>query len=77
MVQIALAYLLVTYGLRRVPALDASLLLLVETALNPLWTWLLLAEVPSMAALAGGAVIIGATVLETIVATRGPTAEAA
>jgi drug/metabolite transporter (DMT)-like permease len=76
-VQIALAYLLVTYGLRRVPALDASLLLLVETALNPLWTWLLLAEVPSAAALAGGAVIVGATVLQTVVATRAPAAEAA
>ncbi len=76
-VQIGLAYLLVTYGLRRVPALDASLLLLVETALNPLWTWLLLAEVPSAAALAGGAVIIGATVLQTIVATRAPAAEPA
>lgn len=76
-VQIALAYLLVTYGLRRVPALDASLLLLVETALNPLWTWLLLSEVPSGAALAGGAVIIGATMLQTIVATRSPAAEPA
>jgi DME family drug/metabolite transporter len=76
-VQIALAYLLVTYGLRRVPALDASLLLLVETALNPLWTWLLLAEVPSTAAMAGGAVIIGATVLQTIVAARTPTLESA
>jgi drug/metabolite transporter (DMT)-like permease len=75
-VQIALAYLLVAYGLRRVPALDASLLLLVETALNPLWTWLLLAEVPSTAALAGGAVIISATVLQTILATRAPTPEA-
>jgi drug/metabolite transporter (DMT)-like permease len=76
-VQIAVAYMLVTYGLRRVPALDASLLLLVETALNPLWTWLLLAEVPSVTALAGGAVIIGATVLQTIVAARAPTVEPA
>jgi drug/metabolite transporter (DMT)-like permease len=76
-VQIALAYLLVTYGLRRVPALDTSLLLLIETSLNPLWTWLLLAEVPSLAALAGGAVIIGATAMQAVVATRAPTAEAA
>jgi drug/metabolite transporter (DMT)-like permease len=75
-VQIALAYLLVTYGLRRVPALDASLLLLIETALNPLWTWLLLAEVPSALALAGGAVIIGATALQTVTAARAPLAEA-
>lgn len=59
--QIGVAYLLVTAGLRRVPALDASLLLLVETALNPVWSWWFLAEVPSALALAGGAVIIAAT----------------
>lgn len=69
-VQIALAYLLVDYGLKRVPALDASLLLLVETALNPVWTWLLMGEVPAAVAIAGGAVIIGATVLQTINAAR-------
>jgi DME family drug/metabolite transporter len=76
-VQIALAYLLVTYGLRRVPALDTSLLLLIETALNPLWTWLLLSEVPSSMALAGGVVIIGATILQTVAASRSTTPEPA
>lgn len=72
-IQIALAYLLVAGGLRRVPALDASLLLLVETSLNPLWTWLLLSETPSMAALAGGGLIIGATALQALLANRQPT----
>ena len=61
--QIGLAYLLVTSGLRHVPVLAASLLLLIETALNPVWTWLLLGEVPSAAAVAGGAIIVGATAL--------------
>lgn len=60
--QIAGAYLLVTKGLRHVPALETSLLLLAETALNPLWTWLLLGEVPATLALAGGALIILATI---------------
>jgi drug/metabolite transporter (DMT)-like permease len=59
--QIGLAYLLITKGLRRVTALEASLLLLIETACNPVWTWLLLREVPSIGSLAGGALIIGAT----------------
>lgn len=63
-IQIALAYILVTRGLRHVPALDASLLLLVETACNPVWSWLLLGEVPSMWALAGGVLIVAATVLQ-------------
>jgi drug/metabolite transporter (DMT)-like permease len=73
-VQIGLAYLLVAGGLRRVPALDASLLLLVETSFNPLWTWMLLAERPSPAAILGGVVIIGATAAQALVAARRPRA---
>lgn len=73
-VQIGLAYLLVAGGLRRVPALDASLLLLVETSFNPLWTWLLLAEQPSGGAVLGGVVIIGATAAQAIVSARRPSA---
>jgi drug/metabolite transporter (DMT)-like permease len=62
--QIAGAYLLVTRGLREVRALEASLLLLAETALNPVWSWLLLREVPAPLALAGGGLIIMATIAQ-------------
>ncbi len=64
--QIGLAYILVTAGLRRVAALEASLILLVESALNPVWTWWLLRERPTTWALAGGAVIIGATAFQAL-----------
>lgn len=64
--QIGLAYILVTAGLRRVSAMEVSLLLLVETALNPVWTWWLLRERPTAWALAGGAVIIGATAFQAL-----------
>jgi drug/metabolite transporter (DMT)-like permease len=70
--QIGLAYLLITSGLARVPALEASLLLLIETALNPCWTWLLLGEVPSVAAIVGGGIIIVATAVQAITAARRP-----
>lgn len=70
--QIGLAYVFVTTGLARVPALEASLLLLIETALNPCWTWLLLGEVPSAAAVLGGVVIIGATAAQAMVSGRRP-----
>jgi drug/metabolite transporter (DMT)-like permease len=59
--QIALAYVLVTYGIKRVSALEASLLLLVEPVLAPIWAWLWLAEVPAPLALVGGGVVILAT----------------
>ncbi|HZO56795.1 MAG TPA: DMT family transporter [Bryobacteraceae bacterium] len=60
--QLAVAYVLLSRGLRRVPALEASLLLLLEPALNPFWTWLVLRERPSAWAIAGGALILSATI---------------
>jgi DME family drug/metabolite transporter len=64
-VQIGLAYLLLTRGMRHVPALEASLLLLVEPVLNPIWAWILQKEVPEAASLVGGAVILVTTALMT------------
>ena len=63
--QIALAYMLLGRGIRHVSALEASVLLLVEPALNPLWSWVLHAESPSAWALAGAVIIFGATMLRT------------
>ncbi len=59
--QIALAYVLVTRAISHIPALEASVILLLEPALNPLWAWLLQGEVPGIWAMIGGAVILGAT----------------
>ncbi len=69
-VQIGLAYVFLTRGLRRVPALEASLLLLIEPVLNPLWAWWLHGERPGGWALAGGALILTATALHTLGAFR-------
>ncbi|MDX2194461.1 MAG: DMT family transporter [Gemmatimonadales bacterium] len=59
--QIALAYFLLTRGMTQVPALEASLLLLLEPALNPAWSWLLLGERPGAWPAVGGVLILGAT----------------
>ncbi len=59
--QIAVAYVLVTTAISYIPALEASVILLIEPALNPLWAWLMQGEVPGIWALAGGAIILGAT----------------
>lgn len=69
-VQIAVAYALLTRGIRRVGAFEASLLLLVEPVLNPVWTWLVHGEQPGRWALVGGAVIVGATVAKTVIDLR-------
>ncbi len=65
-VQIGLAYLLLTRSLGQVPALEAGLLLMFEPVLAPLWAWMVHGERPSGWALAGGAVILGATAVRTL-----------
>lgn len=64
-VQIGVAYMLLASGIRQVTALEASLLLLVEPAFNPVWSWLVHGEVPGAWALAGAVIIFGATTLRT------------
>ncbi len=59
--QIGLAYVLLTRGMRRVGALEASLLLLAEPALNPVWSWWAHGERPAGLALLGGGVILAST----------------
>jgi len=62
--QIAVAYVFVTSALKHVPALEASLILLIEPVLNPVWAWLFQGERPGAWAVLGGAIIVGSTVLK-------------
>lgn len=49
-----------------VPAPDATLLLMSEIVLGPLWPWLVYDETPTDATLIGGAIILGAVVWLTM-----------
>jgi DME family drug/metabolite transporter len=68
--QIAFAYVLLTRGIGGVPALEASLLLLLEPVLNPVWAWLIHGERPGPRVLAGGGLILAATLLKSWYAAR-------
>jgi drug/metabolite transporter (DMT)-like permease len=65
-VQIGLAYWFFARGLRALPALEVSLLVLLEPVLNPLWTWLLHGERPGLLASAGGAVMVAALAVRAV-----------
>lgn len=65
-VQLGVAYLLFAYGVRRVPAAEASLISTLEPILNPLWVFIGYQETPGPWALAGGAIVIAAVVLRTL-----------
>ena len=65
-IQIGLAYWLFSKGLKRLPALEVSLLVLLEPVLNPLWTWLTAGERPTALASAGGAIMIVALAAQVL-----------
>jgi drug/metabolite transporter, DME family len=70
--QIALAYVFVTNAIRLIPALEASMILLLEPVLNPVWAWVVQRETPGAWALLGGAIILGATTYKSWAESRVP-----
>ena len=64
--QIGLAYVFLSSAVQRLPALEVSLLLLLEPTLNPIWTWIVRGEDPGRWTISGGAVIITATALKAV-----------
>jgi drug/metabolite transporter (DMT)-like permease len=68
--QLALAYVFMTRGMRRLPALEVALILLLEPVLSGVWAWLLHGEQPGPASLAGYVLILGATLSGALLSAR-------
>ena len=66
-VQLGLAYFLFVRGVRRVPAAEASLISMLEPVLNPVWVLIGFGERPGPWAIAGGAIVIAAVAIRTLV----------
>jgi drug/metabolite transporter (DMT)-like permease len=64
--QIGLGFALLTVGARLIPAGEVALITLLEIVLGPIWVWAILSERPSTATLAGGAIVLGAVLLEAL-----------
>lgn len=64
-IQIGLAYVFITKAMPHLRALEVSLLLYVEPALNPVWSWLAHGETVGGLSILGGVLILGATALKT------------
>ena len=73
--QLGLSYLAFTRGVAGTPAIEASLLVLLEPVLNPIWTFLVTGERPGPWALVGGAVVLGATAWRTMAPVLTPRLE--
>jgi drug/metabolite transporter (DMT)-like permease len=58
-VQLGIPYWLFSKGLEQISVQEASLIVLIEPVLNPLWVGLIVGELPSGATLIGGICIVG------------------
>lgn len=54
----AFAFIMLAEGAKRLPAARAALLGLIETPLAPVWAWLVFSEMPTVATVLGGALIL-------------------
>jgi drug/metabolite transporter (DMT)-like permease len=66
-IQIGIAYAIFTYGLKRVFAIEASLIGMIEPVLNPVWVMIWYGEIPSFPAIIGGIIIISAIAFRTFI----------
>jgi len=65
--QIAAAYAVFTYGIKRILAVEASIISMLEPVLSPLWVFLGYGEVPTKYAMIGGTIIIAAISARTLI----------
>jgi len=68
--QLGIPYLFLTRAVPQVRAIEVSLFLLIEPVLNPIWAWLVHGERPGAATLAGGGMILSATVVRAVLDAR-------
>jgi len=57
-VQLAIPYILFSYAIRHVSALESMLIPMIEPLLNPVWVFVFMAEIPGVWALTGGTVVL-------------------
>ena len=70
LVQLGFSYLLYSYAVRHVPALQIVLLTMLEPLLNPVWVFLATGETPGLLALTGGAIVLVMVVVHAVLKNR-------
>lgn len=61
---------IMTVAPKLIPAPEASLILLLETFLGPLWVWIVLKEVPARETVFGGMLLVGTLAVHSVLSMR-------
>jgi drug/metabolite transporter (DMT)-like permease len=72
--QVGVAAILFSYAIRRVSAVTANLIAVIEPVFNPVWVFLALGEAPGIHAIIGGMIIIAAVTGASIISAKRKTA---
>lgn len=65
-----ISFVLTTSAPKYIPAAEVSLAFLLETVLGPIWVWMVLGEVPPELTVFGGAILIAALTVHTVLGLR-------
>jgi len=68
--QVGVAAILFAYAIKRITAVFANLVAVIEPVFNPVWVFLALGERPGLSAIAGGAIIILAVTGASLISAR-------
>jgi drug/metabolite transporter (DMT)-like permease len=66
LIQIGLGFLLFTFGQRRIPAVESSLIAMIEPIFNPVWVVIWYGEQPAIWSIIGGIIILTTLALRMI-----------
>ena len=65
--QIAFAYAFFSAGLKKIYAVEASIISMIEPVLNPVWVFIGYGETPSITAIIGGLIILGSIIIRSVI----------
>lgn len=65
-VQIGIAAILFSIAIKRVTAVQANLIAVIEPVFNPIWVFIVLGEKPGIKTIAGGTLVIAAVTFSSV-----------
>ena len=68
LLQLGLSYILYSFAIKHVTALEALLIPVLEPILNPLWVFLVIGELPGLWSIIGGVIVLIAVTFRCIIA---------
>jgi drug/metabolite transporter (DMT)-like permease len=68
--QLGFASVLFSYGIKRISAINANLITVIEPVFNPVWVLIIIGEVPTINTIIGGGIIIAAVTGASIISAK-------